>query len=364
MAEEKETSKDKQEAEAKSVEAPKEDSASPAEDKEAKPSDEGDSAKAEGEESYSLENIDDILQQEDPEFASQMSEIESDEEMNAAEIESINIDEEELSEDDENNEEKAPLSERFPKLYKYIDPIISVKEKIQLTIRHRILRLRNSAITLAHSSVQGTLNFVKNTLPDLIKYLVAQLKVVLGFFKAQVMRVKNLDRVQKAGIIVLLIIAAAAGSLINRTLKGGWINVLDRAPIIDRFDQVASKEFLFNPEKDLQLFYEAFPQEEHSVIVPKIKINLKRVQGGGSTPMGAFELFINVDSIDTAIEVKDRDREFSDLIQREMEEFSYPELKTNVGKKRVKRAIKNKLNQHLNQGRVTGVFFKMFIIKP
>jgi flagellar FliL protein len=68
-----------------------------------------------------------------------------------------------------------------------------------------------------------------------------------------------------------------------------------------------------------------------------------------------------VDSQDTAIEVKDRELEILDIIQRVLENFAYSDVNSMVGKIRMKSAIKDRLNEVLNQGKVFHVYFNTFI---
>ncbi len=81
-------------------------------------------------------------------------------------------------------------------------------------------------------------------------------------------------------------------------------------------------------------------------------------------PMGAFEIIVLLDSKDTAIEVRDREVELHDALQRVFEDESYGELESESGKGRLKSRLKRELNAKLTQGWVKDVTFKHFIIKP
>ena len=80
--------------------------------------------------------------------------------------------------------------------------------------------------------------------------------------------------------------------------------------------------------------------------------------------MGAFELIVLLDSKDTAIEIRDREVEFFDLLQRVLEEESFADLESELGKQRLKGRVKRELDQKLTQGWIKDINFKTFILKP
>lgn len=80
--------------------------------------------------------------------------------------------------------------------------------------------------------------------------------------------------------------------------------------------------------------------------------------------MGAFEVVVKVDSRDSAIEVRDREVEFFDLVQRVFEAETYPDLSSKPGKIKLKARLKREMNEILSQGWVQEVSFKTFVLKP
>ncbi len=110
------------------------------------------------------------------------------------------------------------------------------------------------------------------------------------------------------------------------------------------------------------LFFGAFPQDPE-IYLNKIKVNLK-AGPGHPNPMGAFEIYVQVDSHDTAIELQHRDVEMHDLVQRVIEGTSYTEVVTDLGKNRLKGLIKKEIDHALTQGWVADIHFKTFILKP
>jgi flagellar basal body-associated protein FliL len=94
-----------------------------------------------------------------------------------------------------------------------------------------------------------------------------------------------------------------------------------------------------------------------------MKVNLRRT-AENPNPMGAFEVIVQVDSKDTAIELRDREVELNDHLQRVFEEETFSDLETEIGKARLKTSLKRELNQKLTQGWVKDISFKTFVLKP
>lgn len=165
-------------------------------------------------------------------------------------------------------------------------------------------------------------------------------------------------------LAVLILIAALCGSLwvLLANFRGVWLPRLHE-PILTSMEAHADWAEAFDPKDNGESFYSAFPQERHEFLFPKMKVNL-RPTDENPLPMGAFEIVVQLDSNDTAIEVRDREVEFNDLLQRAIEEESFGDLETELGKSRLKSRIKRELNQQLTQGWVKDVNFKTFILKP
>ncbi len=81
-------------------------------------------------------------------------------------------------------------------------------------------------------------------------------------------------------------------------------------------------------------------------------------------PMGAFEFYVVMDSQDAALEVQARQKELHDRLQRAIEDQTYADLISPLGKKRVKDLLRNELNGVLTQGWVKDVLIKTMVLKP
>src|SRR5262249_43414299 len=150
--------------------------------------------------------------------------------------------------------------------------------------------------------------------------------------------------------------------IVSANLKGRWLPAL-MPPLLTNFYEVADQKFDYDPKTDMIPFGRAFPQDPEMFLINKIKVNLRRTSGHPN-PMGAFEIYLQVDARDTAVELQTRQVEIHDQVQRIIEEQSYNEMVSDLGKNRVKGIIKSQVSQALTQGYVVDVHFKNFILKP
>jgi flagellar basal body-associated protein FliL len=150
--------------------------------------------------------------------------------------------------------------------------------------------------------------------------------------------------------------------IIYSVVKGGVLGRW-RAERLQDLRLQADAVFAFDAAKDLVPFYQAFPQPEFTVLMNKFVVNLKP-ESAHPTAMGFFHLFFNCDSQDTAVELKDREQEVSDFVQRIVERFTYSEVNSRIGEERMKDTIREEVNRLLNQGRVKNVYLNYKITKP
>jgi len=167
---------------------------------------------------------------------------------------------------------------------------------------------------------------------------------------------------QKIMTITLLATLGAGVYLLKANLRGVWLPQLFHSEVTS-LEHMASQIYTYDPSEPGLSFYVAFPQERHDFLFGRMKVNLRPTEENPN-PMGAFEIIVQVDSQDTAVETRDREVEFSDALQRVLEEEKVTDLATELGKVRLKTRIKRALNQKLTQGWVKDVSFKTFILKP
>lgn len=323
--------------------------------------DQGQSAEQNSDE-ISLENIDEILQEEDPGFVDSLGEIkEAGEDVEDVELESLEVDVEGSTKDDE--EKESRLDKIINKvLYKYpnLKILNTLFEKFKKFVSQRLLIWRGRLKLWFVNSLEQI-----KTLPDRSKKFFSDIKKITGILIGQMKEVfSNRTRFEKS---LLLVLVFGSGVVVGLTLlnlkKSRWIPFVKR-PMLTSLGQVADMEWSYDAKTGTLPFLTAFPQAKHNYLFPKVVVNLRTKPGSNSFQMGAFEFFVEVDSKDTAIEVKSRQVELHDLIQRVVEGFSYDSLQSERGKERLKEELKKALNQKIVQGWVKGVYIKFMITKP
>ncbi|MGE4131083.1 MAG: flagellar basal body-associated protein FliL [Bdellovibrionales bacterium] len=299
-------------------------------------------------EEVSLEDIDKLLAEEDPEFAAGLEEVRTVETDSSVVIEASAIDETD-TEGDVHGEDS---------------PRLTVRERIRVKIamlRARWLQFRLSLKARFFQFLKDALVFLKTKPKEYALYSVATTKVLAKKAATPLKSFAQASRWQQAGILFFALLVATAIAVLGANLKGIWIPSLTK-PMVYSLADFADNVETFEPG-DVEGFYSAFPQDRYEFLFEKFKVNLKR-SSEHPNPMGAFELIVEVDSNDTAVELKQRQVELKDLLQRNLEEENFDDLASELGKNRLKGRLKKELNAKLTQGWAKEISFKTFILKP
>lgn len=136
-----------------------------------------------------------------------------------------------------------------------------------------------------------------------------------------------------------------------------------RDPFLKNWAEVADHSFAIPIEAQGENIDDPLRHLEYTVLIPKIIANLKPPNRRAS-PMVTAELYIEVSNQDAAIEVRDRDREVRDSLERVFEGTTFDELDTKEGKEKLKIHIRSSLDQMLNKGHVKRVFFSSLNMVP
>lgn len=198
---------------------------------------------------------------------------------------------------------------------------------------------------------------------ELIKYL---LSLLIGGLKKSALLFtvfKDWSWAQRFGFLFFLAILGASGSLMVMNLKGRWMPQIDK-PIHDDMAEVVDKTYS-TAEVSWVPLYDALRQPGHRYLFDRFVVNLTRTgRDLSDNPMGLFEFFVELDSNKAAVEVKTRDHELRDLLQRTIEGETYESLSGEPGKEKLKNLIRSEINQLLQEGNVEGVFISKLILKP
>lgn len=296
-----------------------------------------------------LEDIDKILEEDDPGFAQELDDVKAAaEDSSDVEIESIDIDESslgtEVDEEDDTNSHRPSLMSRIPALRSLLKMPKNLKANFSLYLSQ-------------------ALEWVKFRPKEYFKFFLSRIKALFRVLLGTVRIFQQWPLTKKLALIVLILVGASGLTLLKWNLKGTWIPAIDR-PLLKDFSSVADRIHSLEDPQWVPLF-QALRQPEHRYLFDKVVVNLKRSDFDPDTnPMGLFEFYVELDSKDTAIEVKSRELELLDLLQRTVEGESYSALSGEAGKQRLKNLIRQELNQVLNRGWVKDVYISNIVLKP
>ncbi len=303
---------------------------------------------------FSLDDLDKIIEAEDPEFKKELDllknqKIELSEDMQGLGI-SSDDDDEHLTKDEGES------------------ALIKSRQRLANFFRDRIQRAQMFARAKSGSLKSGLFAFferskkyVRHDVPDRFRFYKSQALKAAVAIKTVWLQFKALSRKQKLAIAFMSLAAISSLFVLSKTLTGHWLpHYQDSLP--RSLANGAAFVRSFEKKDELQDLFLAFPEVEYQVLLKKVVVNLRPSASTGPNPMGTFELYIGVDSQDTAVEVKDRERELVDIVQRSIETFSYDDLATLIGKSRMKEVVRDHINRILNQGRVFHIYFSNFII--
>lgn len=173
----------------------------------------------------------------------------------------------------------------------------------------------------------------------------------------KVKSVKDWTRREKLILLALVLTVGAIIALLgkNRFLKPGHSKSLM---------DIAEEVVVLPDEYEEVKFLSGEAGFDDVLLIKKIVVNIKRSEDSSTNPMVAFECYLQNSNQEVAVEIRDRELEIRDAISRLTEEFSYKDLNSIEGKNRFKLIMRRELNARLSRGRVVGVFFKTFILKP
>lgn len=139
----------------------------------------------------------------------------------------------------------------------------------------------------------------------------------------------------------------------------------DDFQFVGSMSEIATSAFSYDPKTESETFYSSARIKTFSYKLKPVVVNLKRKPGKTKkNPMGFFEFVLDGSSGDVLVEVKSRESEIVDLVQRVIEAMDYETLDTIEGKIVLKETLKKELNKTLIEGALKNVQIQNIIINP
>ncbi|MBN8536001.1 MAG: flagellar basal body-associated FliL family protein [Deltaproteobacteria bacterium] len=227
---------------------------------------------------------------------------------------------------------------------------------------HRFSNLINSGFTRLVLFFIWFFEFlVKELIPNFISILIGQSKKLVAAVSSFLLFTSRLSAKKKSILVLLILGSVGSVYYFFKVFKDGILSHEQR-PFIYSIEELAENKYII--DQDLfEDFYSSPRFNQNIISLRRIVVNLKKSKNSSSNPMVAIELFLQGNSSEVLIEVRDRESEILDLFQGEIRAFNYDDLDTVSGKNKLTEKLKFQIDQILVKGKINKIFYKTFVIK-
>jgi len=312
-----------------------------------------DAAASEGteEELLSLESLDDIITEADPEFTKSLTEIGPDDGNMDIYNEGVGI-EYTLADEMKHWDGAQGKRKLFLKVFPFLPKLSYRLKMMQTSMRLFRVKFRAKLIHYIKNFVPMTIAGIKKGLGKIKKNL-SESVAAFGAFSLK----------KKLGFIGLLIATGASIFLVQKIIRQGLIHE-EHGLFMGSFAEWSEKTYVYDASHGMESFYDSLRTPQNMLQLEKMIVNLRRSETSGTTPMGAFEFIVEGAASDVVVEIKDREPEMRDLFQRTIEEMTFDQVATGEGKQLLCEKLRKAVNAVLTKGKVRRIFIKTAIIKP
>jgi len=306
-------------------------------------------------EEISIEAIDQMLAEEHPEFSAMVNEVGREKGLSFSQI-TISEADQALTEEKESWEKSGRLGRILLRLFPGL-PKISLRSKnLKFVLRAFLLslwiRFKNFVYFLATDGRVQALLFLKLKISEFGEALERKQR---AFGK--------LSKKLKLAFFGILLGIAGTFAFIYQSMTTGVIPIGEEL-FVPNLEKYASSTEAYDPETEVEPFYDNMRSLKNIIEMPKMVVNLVPSRTSGKNPMGAFEFYLEGEHPEVVVEIKDREVEIRDRMQRTLEEFTYDEASETEGKKALVDKLKKEVNLLLSTGKVRKIWFKTVVIKP
>ncbi len=303
----------------------------------------------------SLEDLDQFLATEDPEFSKKIKSIGEDKDLSLSIIDLDNLDEALFQET-----EKWRSGKLVRRLVFLAIPNVP---KYSLKIKSFVFRFRNGI----KNSKELTKAYFKYLTTEGRKKFFAWLKTqILALFQSLGQRIRKFkDLSIKAKISLFASVALVASTFFLAYLFSQTkLFHLNEELYINSLKEIGTSVFDYNPETEVEPFYDNIRSAPNLLMLEKLVVNLKKSKSSGDNPMAAFEFFVEGLTPEVIVEVKDKEVMVRDQVQRTIEQYSFDDLDSAEGKRDLTQALTREVSRNLTTGKLKAVRIKTMILKP
>ncbi|MBX2988774.1 MAG: flagellar basal body-associated FliL family protein [Bdellovibrionaceae bacterium] len=281
--------------------------------------------------SAALESLDEAIAAEDPDFKSGLDQMATEASSGEAQIELLDLDQ-------------------------------LLKEQEEKSLKSRLRRLMRKFRNFITGLRTTSLHFLKNVLPLLLKKVLGAVKAGLGVLQEGLRQFGFKPRAFKLKVLGFAILCGASVATLMWVTRTALLTPKDQL-FVQSLEELAEEKGEFEPQRQENL-YDSVRAAQNIVVTPKLVVNIRSSPSSGPNPMLAAELYVEGNSPDVIVEIKDREVEFRDGFMRTLEEFTYDEVASPEGKQRLLERLAREANRLVTKGRVRKLYFKTIILKP
>lgn len=282
----------------------------------------------------STEDLDKIIQDSDPEFSHNLTQLSS-----------------------------VPASEEQNIDLLDIDTLLKEQPASAFSLKGIWQRFRSLPVQLFTSLKFLFVSGLKEGLPFLISRTRQGLAVAVGFLSAKMSNFKYMSLKKKLAVVGLTLLSVFLVIFTYRSLTVGIIPQGDHL-FVNSMEEWARKTYTYQGNEARDDFYNSSRVKQNIMALRRAVVNLKRSANSGPNPMAFFEFFFEGNSADVVVELKDREYEVIDQVQRIIEEYTFNELDVPEGKQMLLEKIRKEVNSFLTKGKIRRVYIKQAIVKP
>ncbi len=132
-------------------------------------------------------------------------------------------------------------------------------------------------------------------------------------------------------------------------------------PFYLSMNELTEKTYSYELEDTKIPLFDSFRNNTVTAPLPKTMINLS--SDGGEPVYGQFEFFLVLRDKEVEKLVQKKQTEILDLVQRILEQVSWDDLKSPLGKERVKKILRHQLNEYFQGNYVVGVYYRSVLLQ-
>jgi len=174
-------------------------------------------------------------------------------------------------------------------------------------------------------------------------------------------KITKLTTKQKIVFVLILIFALSVPFSIQVLLN--WVKFASVKTITD-LSILADNRFEMTEDEKFESYFNSKRTPVNLLLFKTIVTNIKPSENSSPNPMFAGELFFEAINPHVLAEIKAKEAFFVDLIRTFTESWDYDELSTQQGKKLYLDELKKEVQKHLSKGLLSAILFKSLIIKP